>query len=143
MTVYSVTNRPDTADVYVAGDFDKAGSLSCANLCIYNSDAKQWRQTGPSTPGVIYTTQWIGTTTLLVGGDMKLNNTATYLALFDTETSTFRGIDGDISKLPGPVKSVAKDSDDARSFFISGLNKDGTSYLVKFQNKEIVPMGWS
>ncbi|TGZ81774.1 hypothetical protein EX30DRAFT_354763 [Ascodesmis nigricans] len=140
VTVYSVTNRPDTKDIYVAGDFETAGSLTCANLCIYDTKAKQWRQTGSNNPGVIYTAQWIGANSLLVGGDMKLNNTVTYLALFNAQTSTFQAVDGDVSKLPGPVKSVAKDSDDATSFFVSGTNADGSSYLVKFQDRKVATM---
>lgn len=72
---------------------------------------------------------------------MKFNSTKTYLALFDAESSKFLAIDGDVSKIPGPVTSIARDSDNGDSMFLTGYNPDGSSYLVKFQDKQVVALG--
>lgn len=72
---------------------------------------------------------------------MKFNNTKSYLALFDAQSSRYLAIDGDVSKIPGPVTSIARDSDNGDSMFLTGYNPDGSSYLVKFQDKTVVDIG--
>lgn len=76
---------------------------------------------------------WLDTNTLLVGGDMTLNNTSTYLAVYNAKSSAWEAFAGDVSNIPGPVQSIAFDSAAKDSFFISGVSaSNGSAYLMKY-----------
>lgn len=142
VTVHQISHRPDSKDVFVAGDFNSAGSLTCANLCIYQSEVRQWRGASPDTPGTINVMRWAGKTHLIVGGDMRFNGTRTYIALFDAEAGRYSAVNGDISTIPGPVVNIALDSESSNSFFISGTSsRDGSPYLMKLNNGRFVLLG--
>lgn len=142
VTVHDISNRPDSKDVFVVGDFDSAGSLSCANLCIYQSEVQQWRSASPDTPGTINVMRWVGKTHLIVGGDMNFNGSRTYIALFDAQAGRYSAVNGDISTIPGPVVNIAMDSESSDSFFISGISsRDGSPYLMKLSNGKFVLLG--
>ncbi|KAA8905509.1 cortical protein marker for cell polarity-domain-containing protein [Sphaerosporella brunnea] len=137
--VYDISLRPDSQDIYVAGDFASAGSLGCANLCIYQNSQQQWTDASSETPGVINVMKWISPNLLMVGGDMKMNNTDMSLAVYDVQLGQFIPFDADITNIPGPVNSISVDSDDSRSLFISGTFKNGTGpFLMKLKDKKFV-----
>ncbi|KAI5846947.1 cortical protein marker for cell polarity-domain-containing protein [Tricharina praecox] len=141
VTVLDITRRPDTNDIYVAGEFATAGSLDCANLCIYQNDAQRWVDASPEVPGRINTMRWVDQDHLLVAGDMNLNGTAMYLALYDTQLGIYKAVDADASNIPGPVTSIAVDSDTSDTLFIAGTATNGTSpYLMKLKNKKFVAL---
>ncbi|KAF8544295.1 cortical protein marker for cell polarity-domain-containing protein [Trichophaea hybrida] len=138
--VYDISNRPDTKDIYVTGDFKSAGSLGCSNLCVYQSDAQQWKDVAHSTtPGTIRVMRWVGKDQLIIGGNMVLNGTTTYLAIFDAKAANFIALDADVSTILGPVTDIAVDSDTSDSFFITGTTKrDGFPYMMKLKDKRFV-----
>jgi hypothetical protein len=141
-TVYAITLRPDSQDIYVAGDFDSAGSLGCANLCIYQNDQQQWTDASTEIPGVINVMKWVGRNQLMVGGDMTLNNTDMSLAIYDAQLGQFTAFDADITNIPGPVTGISADSDDSRSLFITGVYSNGTGpFLMKLKDKKFVLLG--
>jgi hypothetical protein len=142
--VRAISSRPDTQDVYVAGDFGTAGSLDCANLCIYQNSRQQWVEAASETPGIINVLHWVDKNSLIVGGDMNFNNTKTYLATFDAKAGSFVAFGGNVDKLPGPVTGIAVDSDSSDALFISGTGSDGAPYLMKFQQESFTELGkWS
>jgi len=142
VTVYDISSRPGTKDIYVAGDFDSAGSLNCANLCIYRSDARQWVDASPDTPGTIRVMRWVGKDQLIIGGEMNLNGTTTYIAIFDAKAAKFIALDANIKTILGPVTGIALDSDSSNSFFISGTTaRDRSPYLMKLKDKQFVVLG--
>jgi hypothetical protein len=51
-----------TSDILVGGKFDKAGSLGCKNICIWDSNLKQWKSLGvnDNLSGEIYSMDLIG-----------------------------------------------------------------------------------
>lgn len=66
---------------------------------------------------------------------MTLNNTATYLAIYNAKSSTWGAFDGDISNIPGPVTSIAVNSDTIDSIFVSGAaNDSGAAYVMKLKS---------
>jgi len=139
VTVLDITRRPGTNDIYVAGEFTSAGSLDCANLCIYQQDQQRWVDASPEVPGRVNTMRWVDRDRLLVGGDMRLNDTTMHLALYNTQLGIYTPIDADTSNIPGPVTSIALDSDTANTLFIAGTAPDGTSpYLMKLLDKKFV-----
>jgi len=140
-TVLDITRRPDTNDIYVAGEFASAGSLGCANLCIYQNDAQRWVDASPEVPGRINTMRWVDQDRLLVAGDMRLNGTVMYLAIYDTQLGIYKTFDADTSNIPGPVTSIAVDSDTANTLFIAGIATNGTRpYLMKLKDKKFVAL---
>lgn len=142
--VLAISQRPDTEEIYVGGAFASGGSLPCPSLCIFDNSAKQWGNVGGDVSGQVDVTVWIDANTLLIGGDMTLNNTATYLAIYNAKSSAWQAFTGDVSNIPGPVQSVAFDSATKDSFFISGVTaSDGSAYLMKYTSGKFVALGIS
>jgi hypothetical protein len=133
--VHAITQRPSKKnEIYVAGEFDSAGSLPCPSLCIFDNKATQWGPPGGDISGQINVLYWVDVNTLLVGGDMRLNSTATYLAIYNAKSSTWGAFDGDISNIPGPITSIAVNSDRIDSIFVSGsANSTGAAYVMKLK----------
>lgn len=132
--VLAISQRPDTEEIYVGGAFASGGSLPCPSLCIFDNTAKQWGNVGGDVSGQVDVTLWLDTNTLLVGGDMTLNNTSTYLAVYNAKSSAWEAFAGDVSNIPGPVQSIAFDSAAKDSFFISGVSaSNGSAYLMKYR----------
>ncbi|CAZ84439.1 unnamed protein product [Tuber melanosporum] len=134
--VHAITRRPSNKrEIYVAGKFDQAGSLPCPSLCIFDNNAKQWEAPGIDVSGQINVLYWADINTLLVGGDMNINNTATYLAIYDAKASSWRAFKGDITNIPGPVTSIAVNADTIDSIFISGTSANGgAAYVMKLKS---------
>jgi len=134
--VHAITRRPNNKkEVYVAGKFDQAGSLPCPALCVFDIDARQWEASKLDVSGQINTLYWADVNTLLVGGDMNINNTATYLAIYDARSRDWRAFEGDITNIPGPVTSIAVNANTIDSIFISGTSANGgAAYVMKLKS---------
>lgn len=136
-TVYSITKRPEFDDIYVAGDFDSAGPLECSNLCRYDTALGEWKPATSSPPGVIHTAKWLNKDLLLVGGNMTLNDTTTYLAIFDASTSTFIAHPGNVKDIPGPVTNLLSiGEDDNLERYLSGQSTNGTPFFLLHRPNE-------
>ncbi|PWW78864.1 hypothetical protein C7212DRAFT_156503 [Tuber magnatum] len=134
--VHAITRRPSNKrQIYVAGKFDQAGSLPCPALCIFDNTAQQWEAPGLDVSGQVNVLYWVDVNTLLVGGAMSINNTTTYLAIYDAKASGWRAFEGDITNIPGPVTSVAVNADTIDSIFISGTSANGgAAYVMKLKS---------
>lgn len=139
--VLAISQRPDTDEIYVGGAFASGGSLPCPSLCTFDNRAKQWGNIGGDVSGQVDVLLWLDANTLLVGGDMMLNNTSTYIAIYNAKFSVWHAFTGDISNIPGPVQSIAFDSAAKDSFFISGVTKAGSAYLMKYGSGKFVFLG--
>lgn len=139
--VLAISQRPDTDEIYVGGAFASGGSLPCPSLCTFDNKAKQWGNIGGDVSGQVDVLLWLDANTLLVGGDMTLNNTETYLAVYNAKFSVWHAFTGDITNIPGPVQSIAFDSAAKDSFFISGVTKTGSAYLMKYGSGKFVFLG--
>jgi hypothetical protein len=138
-TVFDISVRPNTKDIYVAGDFQSAGSLGCANLCIYQTDAGQWQDASNDNPGTIRAMKWLGKDRLIVAGDMKHNGTTANVVVYDAKQGRYLGIDADVTTILGPVTAIGLDSEKEDSFFITGRKAiDGSPYIQKLNNKTFV-----
>lgn len=136
VTVRSITNRPSSNQIFVGGTFDSAGSLSCPSLCVFDNKVKQWDIPGGSITGDIYVTHWVDTDHLIVGGDMMINGSTSYIALFNAKVSSWGSIGGNMADIPGRISSVSMDSEYSSSLFVAGQDKDGKPFLSKLQDNK-------
>lgn len=122
----------------MGGAFASGGSLPCPSLCTFDNKAKQWGNIGGNVSGQVDVLLWLDANTLLVGGDMILNGSSTYIAIYNAKFSVWHAFTGDILNIPGPVQSIAFDSAAKDSFFISGVTKTGSAYLMKYGSGKFV-----
>ncbi|RYP79414.1 hypothetical protein DL770_006686 [Monosporascus sp. CRB-9-2] len=137
VTVSSIEIRPDTADVYVGGSFDSAGSLPCPGVCVFNTGTNQWNRPGNELNGDVNCMMWISDSILLAGGDFTINDTNTYLMSYDASSSTWTGFT-DASTLPGPIEAMTQAADDGSQVWAAGTDSDGEVYLRKFDGSSWV-----
>ncbi|KAF4587681.1 cellular morphogenesis protein [Ophiocordyceps camponoti-floridani] len=136
-TVSAITVRPGTAEVYVAGSFQKAGALDCPGVCLYNADSDQWTQPGNGLSGQVSCLMWSSDSTLLAGGDMRANGTdKQYLTAFSVKRQAWMSFPG-TEAIPGPIRVMTPASSDGNQVWIAGKSaQDGSVYLMKFDGKE-------
>ncbi|CAB4484018.1 hypothetical protein RhiirA5_415984 [Rhizophagus irregularis] len=144
--VNAIKNRAGTSDILVGGKFDKAGSLECKNICIWDSNLKQWKSLGvnDNLSGEIYAMDLIGKKRdrLVVSGNLTLNGNLAYLLKYDFGKSNWedmRGV-GD-GKLPGPAVVVFNDFMIDDQFFVSGYAEDSSAYLRKWTGNNFRNIG--
>ncbi|CZR62147.1 uncharacterized protein PAC_12044 [Phialocephala subalpina] len=79
VTVAVVEWRPSTGtgniEVYVGGNFDGAGDLSCPSICIYEIDKSAWKRPGSWLTGIRSFMTWIGGDTLITAGNFTVSKT--------------------------------------------------------------------
>jgi len=139
ISVNAISTQPGSKNVYVGGSFDSAGALPCPSLCIFDNGALQWDSLGADVAGQVNTMYWVDKHTLLVGGDLTVNNTATYLVIFDAKSVAWIPVD-DAGSIPGPVSSLSLDSSTSDSVFVSGASTDDAPFLMKLQDKKFTSL---
>ncbi|KAI0125913.1 cellular morphogenesis protein [Xylariales sp. AK1849] len=129
--VSSINVRPNTGDVYVGGSFDAAGSLDCPGVCLFTTSTNQWNRPGLGFEGDVNSMIWKGDSTLIVGGNLTINSSTTYLASYDVASSAWTGFSA-ASSLPGPVDAVTAANSDGSQIWAAGTQSSGTVYLMKY-----------
>jgi hypothetical protein len=138
-TVSAITFRPDSGEVYVGGSFETTGALDCPGLCVFNNETTQWNRPGNNLAGDVSSLLWISKTELLVGGDLRGNQSddSLYLAIYDTEAQTTRSFPsaGDI---PGPVHVIVPASNDKdRRVWVAGKKPNGDeAFVMKYDGSK-------
>ncbi|KAI9720471.1 MAG: hypothetical protein M1812_002977 [Candelaria pacifica] len=136
VAVNSIATRPNTADVYVGGDFESAGSLSCPSVCNFRTSTSQWNRVGTGLVGSVASLTWSGASTLIAGGNLTLSGNDTSMATYDTKTDTWSALTG-AEAIPGPVTALAPANDAASQFWVAGKSTNGSAFLMKYDGK-----GW-
>jgi hypothetical protein len=136
-TVSAISVRPKSADVYVAGSFEKAGALACPGLCLYNADSQQWTRPSSELSGAVNCLMWTSDSMLLVGGDMRTNGTETqHLAMLNTKDQTWANFPQS-DRIPGPVQVMTAASKDGKQVWIAGKSStDQSVFLMKHDGDE-------
>ncbi|CAI2175577.1 7583_t:CDS:2 [Funneliformis geosporum] len=148
-----IRDRTGTPEIIVGGKFDKAGSLECKTICIWDSRLKQWKPLGAKDDisGEIFSMDLIGKmrnkdpNPLVVAGNLTLNGKPVYLLKYDFSKSSWEdmsSLGSDNNKLPGIATVVSNDFMIDGQFFVSGHTEvDGSAYLCKWTGDEFRIIG--
>lgn len=139
VAVNAITVRPNKDQVYVGGSFSTAGSLPCPGVCVFENGA--WSQPGSGLGGSVSALTWQGTNTLLAGGNLTVENTATSLANYDTSKNQWTVLDGAAENVPGPVTALAPANKGASQFWVAGKSTNGSTFLVKYDGSSYHSVG--
>ncbi|KAI1096151.1 cortical protein marker for cell polarity-domain-containing protein [Rostrohypoxylon terebratum] len=131
VTVSSVNVRPDSSDVYVGGSFDRAGSLPCPSVCLFSTSSSQWNRPGFELGGDVNSMMWSSSSVLFAGGNLTVNDTATYLASYDASGNHWSAFSG-ASDLPGPVNALTAANSGRNQVWVAGTRSNGSTYLMKY-----------
>ncbi|KAI0417399.1 cortical protein marker for cell polarity-domain-containing protein [Xylaria grammica] len=136
VVVTSIAARQGSSDLYVGGSFDSAGSLPCPGVCMLDTSKNQWSRPGFELSGTANTLLWSSSSTLLVGGQLRMNDADVFLASYDVSGNRWSEYDG-ASSLPGPVDAVTAADEKQDKIWVAGTRSDGTAYLMKYDD------GWA
>ncbi|KAI8635149.1 cellular morphogenesis protein [Xylariaceae sp. FL1651] len=131
VVVTSIAVRPESSDVYVGGSFDTAGSLPCPGVCMLSTGNNQWSRPGFELGGTVSTMLWSSNTKLVVGGQLKINDSDIFLASYDVSANTWTAFDG-ASELPGPIDALTAANTKRDQIWVAGTQSDGAVYLMKY-----------
>ncbi|KAI8953845.1 cortical protein marker for cell polarity-domain-containing protein [Xylaria longipes] len=136
VVVSSIGIRPSSSDLYVGGSFDTAGSLPCPAVCMLDTSKNQWSRPGFELSGTVNTLFWSSSSTLFVGGQLKVGDADAFLASYDVSGNSWSVFDG-ASDLPGPVDALTAANEKRDKIWAAGTRPDGTMYLMKYDE------GWA
>ena len=139
VVVNAITLRPDTAQVYVGGNFQTAGSLGCPSVCIFENG--QWSQPGSRLGGSVGALVWQGRDNLLAGGNLTVDNNPTSLAKYDTKKQQWTALDRAGSDVPGPVTALSPANDAVSQFWVAGTSRNGSAFIMKYDGSKFKPIG--
>ncbi|KAI4173047.1 MAG: hypothetical protein LQ343_003157 [Gyalolechia ehrenbergii] len=139
VAVNAITTRPKSTQVYVAGNFDTAGSLGCPSVCVF--DRGQWSQPGSGLSGSVAALTWQGNNKLLAGGNISVNGNATTLANYNTRESQWTPLDDAATAVPGPVTALTAANDDVSQFWVAGQSTNGSAFLLKYDGSKFQTIG--
>ncbi|KAL8931298.1 MAG: hypothetical protein Q9211_007075 [Gyalolechia sp. 1 TL-2023] len=139
VAVNAITTRPKSTQVYVAGNFDTAGSLGCPSVCMF--DRGQWSQPGSGLSGSVAALTWQGNDKLLAGGNISVNGNATTLANYNTKESQWTPLDDAATAVPGPVTALTAANDDVSQFWVAGQSTNGSAFLLKYDGSKFQTIG--
>lgn len=139
VVVNSISLRPGTAQVYVGGNFQTAGSLGCPSVCMFENG--QWSQPGSRLGGSVAALLWQGRDNLLAGGNLTVDNNATSLAKYDTKKQQWTALDGANRDIPGPVTALSPAKDDGSHFWVAGKSENGSAFIIKYDGSKFEPVG--
>lgn len=138
VTVNAIAPRPKSNDIFIGGQFQSAGALSCAAVCMWNTERNQWNQAGNGIQGEVSSLTWIGDTKLLIAGNLTSGNNHTKILTFDSTNSQYTVIPG-ANDLPGPVTALTIANRNGDQFWAAGQGSDGTAYLQRFDGSKWIP----
>lgn len=139
VAVNSITVKPGTAQAYVGGNFQTAGSLGCPSVCMFENG--QWSQPGSGLGGSVAALIWQGSDKLLAGGNLTVNNNPTSLAKYDTKKQQWTAVDRAGSDVPGPVTALSRANKEASQFWVAGKSANNSAFLMKYDGSTFKPVG--
>jgi hypothetical protein len=138
VTVNAIAPRPKSKDIFVAGQFQSAGALSCAAVCIWNTERNQWTAPGTGLSGQVSSLTWVGDNSLLIAGNLTSGTNQTKILTYDSSSRQFAVVPG-ANDLPGPVTALTIANRNGDQFWAAGTGSDGTAYLQRFDGTKWVP----
>ncbi|KAF2146838.1 uncharacterized protein K452DRAFT_219281 [Aplosporella prunicola CBS 121167] len=129
VSVNAVAPRPKTTDLFIGGDFDSAGAFGCPGLCVLSTDRGQWTNPGSGFGGSVYALTWTSQNTLMIGGNLTIQDVPTTLATYNAKKKTFQAVEG-ADSVPGPVSAITAANLDATQFWIAGTATNGSAFVM-------------
>lgn len=77
-----VSARPNHDEIYIGGQFDGAGDVSCPGLCVWQPSGSQWLAPGSALNGSVSLMIWTDEDSLVVAGDLDVGNGSIPLATY-------------------------------------------------------------
>ncbi|KAF4552578.1 Cortical protein marker for cell polarity-like protein [Elsinoe fawcettii] len=141
VVVNAVVVQPNSANVFVGGNFSQAGSLSCPALCMYDSAQSQWMTPGNDLSGVVTTMTWASDTRLVLAGNLTAGGNRTTMVNYDSRAQTFSSFPG-ANTLPGPVSALTPATGDYNQFWVAGTATTNNSvFLQKYDGQNWIAVG--
>lgn len=132
VVVNAVATQPDSSTVFVGGNFDRAGGLTCRTLCYYDTEARQWNPPGSGLSGTINQMFWISNNDLVIAGNLTVGGNVTTMATYHAKDESFETFEG-AAGLPGPIMALGAADSSYKSWWAAGRNSDdNTGYLSKY-----------
>lgn len=142
VVVHAIANRPSTSGVYVGGNFESAGSLSCPSVCEYDTSAAQWIRPGTGLDGTVTGLLWISSTKLIAAGNLTVNGNSSMLATLNPKKQVWSQIDVPTDdSIPGPITAMCAGSSDGSKIWISGTATNGSAYLIVYDGSTYHSIG--
>jgi len=142
VTVNSIAVRPGSSDIYVGGNFDTAGSLTCTSVCAWLPDENTFSWPGVTISGTVLALSWASSTTLYAVGDLTISGNKTVAATFNTKTETWTAVDGaSTSNMPGNVTAFSPGSGDMSEFWVAGTATNGSAFFMKYAGSKFASPG--
>ncbi|KAH0551457.1 hypothetical protein GP486_007328 [Trichoglossum hirsutum] len=140
VTVNAIASRPNSGDIYVAGNFDSAGSLGCPSICVFSTSSLQWNRPGSGISGSISAIAWAGSSKLVVGGNLTVGDSTTWMATYDAKANTWAPFSG-ANSIPGPVTALTAGNDQVSQFWVAGKSDNGSSFIMRYDGSTWWPLG--
>ncbi|KAJ5183148.1 hypothetical protein N7492_000764 [Penicillium capsulatum] len=141
VSVNSIALRPGTSEIYVGGNFDKAGSLPCTSVCALDKKG-EWNWPGTSISGNVMALEFASASTLYAVGNMEVGGNKTVVASLSVKSGTWSALSGaSESDVPGNVTAFTPASKDLSSFWIAGTARNGSAYLLDYDGSKFQSPG--
>ncbi|KAJ5100290.1 hypothetical protein N7456_006342 [Penicillium angulare] len=142
VTVNSIARQPDSSDIYIGGNFETAGSLPCATVCMLDSKANSWSWPGTGISGSVVALEWADSKTLYAAGNMTVGGETTQVATYNTKSQAWSAVSGaSQSEIPGTLSVFTPASADVSSFWIAGTSTNGSAYLRHYDGSKFQSPG--
>ncbi|GAC92980.1 hypothetical protein PHSY_000540 [Pseudozyma hubeiensis SY62] len=147
LSVTAIDHRPDSTQLVVSGSFASAGSLPCANVCLWDTNGMRWSPLSAGLSGQISAIDFAGSKAnlLILAGSMTVNGAEASLVSYNFDTqmwSSLGSVGGGSNQIPGPATAVSVDDLDANAIFVAGRTADGSApYLVRWDGTQYTAVG--
>lgn len=138
-TVNAIAPRPNSKDIYVGGSFELAGDLSCAAVCVWNTERNQWTSPGNNLNGNVTSMVWVTDNRLIIAGNITSGPNTTTIMSFDSSTNQFAIIAG-ADELPGPVTALTIATSGGDELWAAGQTSNGEAFLQRFNGEKWMPV---
>lgn len=141
VSVNSMALRPGTSEIFVAGNFETAGSLPCASVCALDSKG-DWSWPGTSITGNVVALSFASASTLYAVGDIEVGGNKTVVASLSVKSGTWSALSGaSQSDVPGNITAFTPASKDLSSFWIAGTSSNDSAYLLNYDGSKFKSPG--
>jgi hypothetical protein len=142
VTVNSIARRPGSSDIYVGGNFETAGSLTCTSVCAWSPNTDTYAWPGVTISGTVLSLTWASSTSLYAVGNLTISGNKTVAAEFSTKTETWTALDGaSTSGMPGNITAFTPASEDMSEFWVAGTATNGSAFFMKYAGSKFASPG--